>query len=129
MVTFSIVDNDNQARMRVVGVGGAGGNAVNRMIEAGLRGVDFIAINSDAQDLELSEAPRRVQIGQAVAKGLGAGANPEIGRQAIEEDREPLNGARSNLDSLALCFAAVASAERCASVDEVIEDLAILREE
>jgi cell division protein FtsZ len=88
VVTFSIVDNDNQAKMRVVGVGGAGGNAVNRMIEAGLRGVDFIAINSDAQDLELSEAPRRVQIGQSIAKGLGAGANPEVGRQAIEEDRE-----------------------------------------
>ena len=88
MVTFSIVDNDNQAKMRVVGVGGAGGNAVNRMIEAGLRGVDFIAINSDAQDLELSEAPHRVQIGQAVTKGLGAGANPEVGRQAIEEDRD-----------------------------------------
>lgn len=88
MVTFSIVDNESQARMRVVGVGGAGGNAVNRMIEAGLQGVEFIAMNSDAQDLELSEAPRRLQIGQNVTKGLGAGANPEVGRQAIEEDRE-----------------------------------------
>ncbi|MDA0746546.1 MAG: cell division protein FtsZ [bacterium] len=90
MVTFSIVDSENQARMRVVGVGGAGGNAVNRMIEAGLKGVEFIAINSDIQDLELSEASRRLQIGQTVTKGLGAGANPEIGRQAIEEDREQM---------------------------------------
>lgn len=88
MVTFSIVDNESQAKMRVVSVGGAGGNAVNRMIEADLPGVEFIALNSDMQDLELSEAPQRMQIGQTVTKGLGAGANPEVGRQAIEEDRE-----------------------------------------
>ncbi len=88
MVTFSIVDSENQAKIRVVGVGGAGGNAVNRMIEADLQGVEFIAINSDIQDLELSEAPRRVQIGQNATKGLGAGANPEVGRQAVEENRE-----------------------------------------
>lgn len=88
MVTFSIVDNDNQAKMRVVGVGGAGGNAVNRMIAAHLKGVEFIAVNSDLQDLDKSEAAKRVQIGQAITKGLGAGANPEIGRQAMEEDRE-----------------------------------------
>ena len=88
MVTFTIVDTESQVKMRVVGVGGAGGNAVNRMIEAGLQGVEFIAVNSDMQDLELSQAPRKVQIGQGVTKGLGAGADPEIGRQAIEEDRE-----------------------------------------
>ncbi len=88
MVTFSIVDNDNQAKMRVVGVGGAGGNAVNRMIAADLKGVEFIAVNSDLQDLDKSEASKRVQIGQAITKGLGAGANPEIGRQAMEEDRD-----------------------------------------
>ncbi|MCY3765766.1 MAG: cell division protein FtsZ [Gemmatimonadetes bacterium] len=88
MVTFSIVDNDNQAKMRVVGVGGAGGNAVNRMIAADLKGVEFIAVNSDLQDLDKSEASKRVQIGEAITKGLGAGANPEIGRQAMEEDRD-----------------------------------------
>ena len=88
MVTFSIVDNDNQAKMRVVGVGGAGGNAVNRMIAADLKGVEFIAVNSDLQDLDRSEASKRVQIGEAITKGLGAGANPEIGRQAMEEDRD-----------------------------------------
>lgn len=88
MVTFSIVDSDNQAKMRVVGVGGAGGNAVNRMIAADLKGVEFIAVNSDLQDLDKSEASKRVQIGEAITKGLGAGANPEIGRQAMEENRD-----------------------------------------
>jgi len=88
VVTFSIVDNENQATMRVVGVGGAGGNAVNRMIEAGLQGVEFVAINTDVQVLELSQASRRIQIGQNLTKGLGAGANPDVGRQAIEEDRD-----------------------------------------
>ncbi len=87
MVTFSIVDNDNQAKMRVVGVGGAGGNAVNRMIAADLKGVEFIAANSDLQDLDKSEASKRVQIGETITKGLGAGANPDIGRQAMEENR------------------------------------------
>ena len=88
MVTFSIVDSESQAKIRVVGVGGAGGNAVNRMIEANLQGVEFVAVNSDIQDLELSEASRRIQIGLNATKGLGAGANPAIGRQAVEEDRE-----------------------------------------
>ncbi len=87
MVTFSIVDDENQAKMRVVGIGGAGGNAVNRMIAADLKGVEFIAVNSDLQDLDRSEASKRVQIGQTMTKGLGAGANPDVGRQAMEEDR------------------------------------------
>ena len=78
MVTFSIVDTDSQAKIRVVGVGGSGGNAINRMIESGLQGVEFIAINTDEQDLELSQASRRIQIGRNVTRGLGAGANPVI---------------------------------------------------
>ena len=88
MVTFSIVNADSQAKIRVVGIGGSGGNAINRMIESDLQGVEFIAINTDEQDLELSQASRCVQIGRNVTRGLGAGANPEIGAQAIEEDRE-----------------------------------------
>jgi len=88
VVTFSIVDTENQAKLRVVGVGGSGGNAVNRMIEAGLRGVDFITINTDEQDLELSQAAQRLQIGRNVTRGLGAGADPEVGAKAIEEDRD-----------------------------------------
>ena len=98
MVTFSIVDNENQARMRVVGVGGAGGNAVNRMIRSGLQGVEFIAVNTDAQVLELSHAPKRIQIGQNVTKGLGAGANPEVGRRSVEEDRELVSELLANSD-------------------------------
>lgn len=98
MVTFSIVDNENQARMRVVGVGGAGGNAVNRMIGSGLQGVEFIAVNTDAQVLELSHAPKRIQIGQNVTKGLGAGANPEVGRRSVEEDRELVSELLANSD-------------------------------
>tara|TARA_Y100000588_G_scaffold97414_3_gene105760 strand:- start:11990 stop:13210 length:1221 start_codon:yes stop_codon:yes gene_type:complete len=90
VVTFSIVDSENQAKMRVVGVGGAGGNAVNRMIDAGLQGVDFIAANTDAQVLELSLASRRIQIGSNVTRGLGAGADPEVGRRAIEETRDQM---------------------------------------
>lgn len=88
MVTFSIVNADSQAKIRVVGIGGSGGNAINRMIESDLQGVEFIAINTDEQDLELSQASRCVQIGRNVTRGLGAGANPEIGAQSIEEDRE-----------------------------------------
>lgn len=90
MVTFSIVDTEHQAKMRVVGVGGAGGNAVNRMIEAELTGVEFLAVNTDAQVLELSQASRKVQIGQNLTRGLGAGADPEVGRRAIEESRDQM---------------------------------------
>jgi cell division protein FtsZ len=78
------------AKIRVVGVGGGGGNAVNRMIASGLTGVDFIAVNTDMQALKASRAPMKVQIGGKLTKGLGAGANPDIGRQAALEDTECL---------------------------------------
>ena len=78
------------AKIRVVGVGGGGGNAVNRMIASGLGGVDFIAVNTDMQALKSSRAPTKVQIGAKLTKGLGAGADPEIGRQAALEDTEQL---------------------------------------
>jgi len=78
------------ARIRVVGVGGGGGNAVNRMIAQGLTGVDFIAVNTDVQALKTCKAARRVQIGAKLTKGLGAGANPDVGRQAALEDTERL---------------------------------------
>lgn len=76
------------ARMKVVGVGGGGGNAVNRMIEERLTGVEFISVNTDAQALLHSKSDIKVQIGKKLTRGLGAGARPEIGRQAIEENRE-----------------------------------------
>ncbi|SYZ72780.1 GTP-binding tubulin-like cell division protein (modular protein) [Candidatus Zixiibacteriota bacterium] len=86
------------ARIKVVGVGGAGGNAINRMIEAGLSGVEFIAINTDAQVLESNLAPKKVQIGKRLTKGLGAGANPEIGRKAVEEDHDEVLAAVAGAD-------------------------------
>ena len=85
------------ARIKVVGVGGGGGNAVNTMIQSGMPDVDFIAANTDAQALNANLAPVKLQLGTAFTKGLGAGANPEIGRQAASEDidmlRDLLTGA------------------------------------
>ncbi|MDD5368692.1 MAG: cell division protein FtsZ [Anaerolineaceae bacterium] len=78
------------ARIKVVGVGGGGCNAVNRMIDEGLQGIEFITVNTDAQALLLSNAPTRVRIGDKVTRGLGAGGNPEIGRKAAEESAEEL---------------------------------------
>ena len=86
------------AKMKVVGVGGAGGNAINRMIEGNLNGVDFVAVNTDMQALENCRAGSRLQIGRALTKGLGAGANPEVGRKAIEEDRESIYDALEDAD-------------------------------
>ncbi len=77
-----------KAKIRVVGVGGGGGNAVNNMIGANLQGIDFIAINTDAQVLETSLAPAKIQIGQDLTRGLGAGSNPDIGREAALKDRD-----------------------------------------
>ncbi|MFQ5585011.1 MAG: cell division protein FtsZ, partial [Calditrichia bacterium] len=79
---------ERSAKMKVIGVGGAGGNAINTMVESGLTGVEFIAVNTDAQALEFNKAKTRIQIGKKLTQGLGAGANPEIGRLALEEDRE-----------------------------------------
>jgi len=76
------------ANIKVVGVGGAGGNAINRMIVSDLKGVEFIAVNTDAQVLEQNRAEKRVQIGSGVTNGLGAGANPDVGRRAMEESRQ-----------------------------------------
>src|SRR6266498_5818698 len=76
------------AHMKVIGVGGGGGNAVNRMIEERLAGVEFISVNTDAQALLGNKADAKVQIGKKLTRGLGAGARPEIGRQAIEENRD-----------------------------------------
>ena len=77
---------ENLARITVIGVGGAGGNAINRMIAQGLGGVEFLAINTDAQALKLSRATQRLQVGSKLTKGLGSGGNPDVGRSAVEED-------------------------------------------
>lgn len=81
---------ENFAQIKVIGVGGGGSNAVNRMIQAGVKGVDFIAVNTDAQALLHSEAPTRIRIGDKLTKGLGSGGNPDIGRRAADETSEEL---------------------------------------
>ena len=89
---FEIVEQNSlaAARIKVIGIGGGGGNAVNTMIGSRLSGVDFMVANTDAQSLQASQAPVRIQLGNMVTKGLGAGANPEIGRRAALEDQEQI---------------------------------------
>ncbi len=89
MIQFEI-ENAANARMKVIGIGGAGGNAVNRMIFSNLEGVEFIAVNTDCQALSRSCAGTKIQIGSRITKGLGSGGDPEIGKRAAEEDREVL---------------------------------------
>lgn len=84
------VDVNSVAQIKVVGVGGAGNNAINRMISAGLKGVEFYAINTDKQALYMSLAPNKIQIGEKLTKGLGAGANPDVGKKAAEESYEDI---------------------------------------
>ena len=74
---------EQKANLKMIGIGGAGGNAVNRMIQAGMSGVDFIVINTDAQDLDNNAAENKIQIGKNLTKGLGAGARSEIGKDAM----------------------------------------------
>lgn len=89
---------DHLAVIKVVGVGGAGTNAVNRMVETGVRGVEFIAVNTDHQALLMSDADRTIHIGEELTKGLGAGANPEVGCQAAEESRAEIREALAEAD-------------------------------
>ena len=84
------VQTEGFAQIKVVGVGGGGVNAINRMIAEGIRGVEFVAINTDAQALMLAQAPKRVRIGDKLTSGLGAGGNPEVGEKAAEESSDEL---------------------------------------
>lgn len=84
-------DIETFARIKVIGVGGSGSNAINRMIECQLKGIDFVAINTDAQDLHHNKATEKIHIGKNLTRGLGAGMNPEIGRQAAEENRDEIH--------------------------------------
>ncbi|RXI98095.1 cell division protein FtsZ [Anaerobacillus alkaliphilus] len=97
MLEFEM-DMDQLAKIKVIGVGGGGSNAVNRMIENGLQGVEFIAVNTDAQALHLSKAEHKLQLGGKLTRGLGAGANPDVGKKAAEESREHLEGILSGSD-------------------------------
>ncbi len=97
--TMEIVPEINPvASIKVIGVGGSGNNALNRMIKANLRGIEFIAVNTDAQALYHSEAPTKINIGKATTRGLGAGSNPDVGRQAAEENAEEIRQALEGAD-------------------------------
>src|SRR4028119_420245 len=90
------------ASIKVIGVGGGGSNAVNRMIEAGLTGVEFITVNTDKQALDLSAAEKKIQIGTAVTAGLGAGGNPEMGHRSAEESRGELDDAAAEAERVVI---------------------------
>jgi len=89
---------DRGAKIRVAGVGGGGGNAINSMIRRGLKGVDFFAVNTDLQALERNDAPNKIQIGKNLTRGLGAGADPSVGHRAVEEDRDEIARALAGSD-------------------------------
>ncbi|MDA5108777.1 MULTISPECIES: cell division protein FtsZ [Brevibacillus] len=97
MLEFDM-DMESFARIKVIGCGGGGSNAVNRMIAGGVKGVEFITLNTDAQALQLSSAEIKLQIGEKLTRGLGAGANPEIGKKAAEESREMIENALRGAD-------------------------------
>ena len=90
---FTYMENENSAKIKVIGVGGAGGNAINNMIASNLQGVKFISANTDAQALEVSQAEVRIQLGAQITEGLGAGANPQVGRDAALENAEMIKEA------------------------------------
>lgn len=100
MLEFDDVELSNFAKIKVVGIGGGGSNAVNRMIASGLKGVEFIAMNTDAQALSMSKSEKRIQIGAKLTKGLGAGARPEVGEKAAIESREDILKALTDSDMI-----------------------------
>ena len=92
-MAFTYVDSEKSAKIKVIGVGGAGGNALNNMIDSNLKGVKFIAANTDAQALEISKAPLKLQLGEKLTQGLGAGANPQVGKEAALESKDAIKNA------------------------------------
>ena len=95
---FHEIENDSQAKIKVVGVGGGGGNAVNNMISSVLKGVTFITANTDVQALNNSQAEVKIQLGDKLTKGLGAGANPAVGREAAQESLDLIRNAIGEAD-------------------------------
>src|SRR5687767_15072495 len=93
-------DPRNNAKIKVIGVGGGGGNAVNRMIDARMEGVEFVVANTDLQALQMSRAPVKIQLGTKLTNGLGAGANPEVGRRAALEDTDKIIEALEGADMI-----------------------------
>lgn len=100
LITFADLEMGHGAKIKVIGVGGAGGNAVNRLIEDGLEGVEFLVANTDLQSLKNSQAPVKIQLGEETARGRGAGGNPEVGRRAALEDTDKLVDALDGADMI-----------------------------
>ncbi|MCK5097411.1 MAG: cell division protein FtsZ, partial [Desulfobacteraceae bacterium] len=127
-MNLSYVESDNSATIKVIGVGGAGGNAVNNMISAGLKGVRFIVANTDAQALKNSKADTKIQLGPQLTQGLGAGANPDIGREAarenIDEIREALQG--SHMVFITAGFGGGTGTGAAPIIAEICKELGIL---
>ncbi|MDD4569745.1 MAG: cell division protein FtsZ [Tepidanaerobacteraceae bacterium] len=94
------VELEQFANIKVIGIGGGGNNAINRMIDAGLKGVEFISVNTDAQALYLSKADKKIQIGEKLTKGLGAGANPDVGKKAAEESKDEVEESLKGADMI-----------------------------
>ena len=108
-------ETDAAARIIVVGVGGAGNNAVNRMIDEKITGVEFIGVNTDKQALQLCRAPKLLQIGEKLTKGLGAGAKPEVGEKAAEESSEDIKEALKGADMVFVIVVWVANWYWCSA--------------
>ena len=109
MLEIRTTETDTSAKIIVIGVGGAGNNAVNRMIDENIGGVEFIGVNTDKQALQLCKAPTLIQIGEKLTKGLGAGAQPEIGEKAAEESMEELSSAVKGAASSARTLSRICS--------------------
>ncbi|HCY88326.1 MAG TPA: cell division protein FtsZ [Desulfobacteraceae bacterium] len=127
-MTFSYVENDNTAKIKVIGVGGAGGNAVNNMIDAKLQGVKFIAANTDAQALEQSKAELKIQLGTQITEGLGAGADPNKGREAALESMDEIRDALedSHMVFITAGFGGGTGTGAAPIIAEICKDLGIL---
>ena len=127
-MTFSYLENESSAKIKVIGVGGAGGNAVNNMIDSNLQGVKFIVANTDAQALNNSKAEKKIQLGTQLTEGLGAGADPEIGKEAamenIEEIRDALDG--SHMVFITAGFGGGTGTGAAPVIAEICKDLGVL---
>ena len=127
-MTFSYIENENSAKIKVIGVGGAGGNAVNNMIDAKLKGVKFIVANTDVQALDASKAEVKIQIGKKLTEGLGAGADPNKGREAALETIDELRAALedSHMVFITAGFGGGTGTGAAPVIAEICKDLGIL---
>ena len=126
MLEIKINEAENAARILVIGVGGAGNNAVNRMVEENIMGVEFIGINTDKQALQFCKAPTAMQIGEKLTKGLGAGAKPEIGEKAAEESQEEISQALKGADMVFVTCGMGGGTGAAPVIAQIAKDMGIL---